>query len=94
MENIPARDSAVSDEDEQQYSVTKEDYQNILSTVSGQRVLAHLLAEYHFFQEIETIDEIAERNMLIRFLRNAGILEQKNAILLAQKLIDVGRVTN
>ena len=94
MSDIPVREGLKADKKEIQFDVTKQDYQTVFASVSGQRVLAHLLVEYHFFQEIETPEEVAERNVLIRLLRNAGVLQQKNAGLLAQKLIDIGRITN
>ena len=94
MPDIPAREGLEVDKKEIRFDVTKQDYQTMFASISGQRVLAHLLVEYHFFQEIETPEEIAERNVLIRLLRNAGVLQQKNAGLLVQKLIDIGRIMN
>ena len=78
-------------EEKPKYAITRQDYQNLLASTSGQKVLAHFLMEYHFFEEIETPEEIVERNMLIRFLRNAGVLKQENVLLLAQKLINISR---
>jgi len=76
------------------YNVTKDDYQATFSTIHGQRVLAHLLVEYNFFNEVETEAEVAERNMLIRLLRNAGIIDIKNAELITRKLLEIGKITN
>jgi len=76
------------------YNVTKDDYQATFSTIHGQRVLAHLLVEYGFFNETETEMEVVERNMLTRLLRNAGVIDIKNAELITRKLLEIGKLSN
>lgn len=68
------------------------DYRLMFDSSHGQKVLAHLLYEMHFIEEIETPEEMARRNVLVRMLHHAGIFREKNLKLLATKLLEVARI--
>jgi len=74
------------------YDITSDDYRLMFDSPHGQKVLAHLLIENHFLEEIETPEEVARRNTLIRMLHHAGILKESNVKLLVQKLLEVARI--
>lgn len=78
--------------DKPKYDIDSDDYRLMLDSSHGQKVLAHLLLENHFVEEIETPEEMARRNVLVRILHHAGILTEKNIKLLSQKLLEVGRI--
>lgn len=74
------------------YDIEGVDYRLMLDSPHGQKVLAHMLYDCYFIEEIETPEEVARRNTLVRILHYAGILKEENLTLLAQKLLEVARV--
>ncbi len=74
------------------YDIESVDYRLMLDSPHGQKVLAHMLYDMYFIEEIETPEEMARRNTLIRILHYAGILKEENLTLLAQKLLEVARI--
>jgi len=78
---------------EKTYDISSDDYRLMFESSHGQKVLAHMLMEYHFVEEVETPEEMIERNVLVRLLNRAGILKEENLKLLAKALLDVGRLS-
>jgi len=74
------------------YDIDPTDYRLMFDSPHGHKVLAHMLYDMHFIEEVETQEEISRRNTLTRILHHAGILTEKNIKLLAQKLLEVGRI--
>jgi hypothetical protein len=73
--------------------ISELDYMLMFDSPHGHRVLAHLLYDMHFIEEVETPDEVSRRNTLTRLLHRAGIFKESNLKLLAQKLLEVGRIS-
>lgn len=76
------------------YDITGVDYRLMFEGSHGTKVLTHLLYEMHFCEEVESPEEVARRNVLVRMLHHAGILTEENLKLLADKLLEVGRLSN
>lgn len=62
----------------ERYDITPQDYLATFTSGPGRRVLQHLLYEGHFFSECESGEEIAERNFVVRILRNMGAFDPEN----------------
>ena len=77
---------------EPKYDIEPIDYRLMFDSPHGQKVLAHMLFDMHFIEEIKTPAEMERRNTLIRMLNYAGILSEKNLTLLAKKLLEVSRI--
>lgn len=78
--------------DKPDYDIESVDYRLMLDSPHGQKVLAHMLYDMYFIEEVETPEEMARRNTLIRILHHAGILKEENLTLLATKLLEVARI--
>lgn len=79
--------------EEKKFDIGPDDYRLMFESSHGQKVLAHMLMEYHFCEEVETPEETTERNVLIRILNRAGILKEDNLKLIAKNLIEIGRLS-
>jgi len=66
------------------YSVTRADYRNTFASAHGRRVLAHMLVDGHFFDEVTDPGEIERRNGMVRVLRNLGAIDPK----MIQRFVD------
>jgi hypothetical protein len=58
--------------DEEPKDTIYQDYFLCFSTVPGRKVLAHLLTDLHFFDEVESDQEVIEQNIARRILHNVG----------------------
>lgn len=58
--------------DEEPKDTIYQDYFLCFSTVPGKKVLSHLLTDLHFFDEVESDQEVIEQNIARRILHNVG----------------------
>lgn len=71
------------------FQVLPEDYAVTFSGVIDCRTLTHILAECHFFRETMDPEEMAQRNMGLRILRNLGAIRPENYLKITAALIKI-----
>ena len=80
-------------EEEPKYDISQNDYLNCFSSAQGRTVLCHMLIENHFFDEVETEEEMIARNLMTRLLRNMNVLNVDNVRVIVDSLLGIaGRV--
>jgi len=77
-------------QEEPKYAVSQDDYLNLFASPQGRKVLCHMLIENHFFDEVETEEEMIKRNLMTRMLRNMNILNTENVQMIVDSLLNLG----
>lgn len=72
------------------YDITQDDYAITFQSPIDHRTLAHILYECHFFREVDTPEETAQRNMGVRILRNLGAMHPENYLKITAALVHIG----
>jgi hypothetical protein len=67
------------------------DYQAVLSSEIGIRVLCDLLTKNYFFSQCRTEEERIRRNVAVELLQNAGLLHVKTLRPLTEAIVQTGR---
>ena len=75
----------------EKYDVSVEDYIATFSSDPGRRVFTHLLHEFHVFEEAQNDEERIEQNIMMRILRNMGIMAPEKYREIAGALITIAR---
>ena len=70
----------------------KQDYRATFDTDVGRRVLAHMLTELHFFDEVTSEEETALSNYAHRILYHLGVLHGNSIPELVTQLLTVNRL--
>lgn len=76
-------------EEEEQVKEVRKAYNLLFTSVHGQKVLAHMLAELNFFGEVATEEDRILHNYAKRLLNNIGVIQGPNVPDIVRALLTI-----